>query len=380
MKKILLLLLLLFPTFAYADYTLSDLDLNCTRLINNSTESLYFEDQTNANGTYNFMNSWDTFTFSSPLTGNVSFRFFGSTWNLFFTHELDCSTPPPTWPSENDFEFDCWHIKNNSDITVDALIIDGFFVNIWTFLPWQEQIFNPVIQWYNPRITMIEAPFSFWNYPMDCRDWFRDPDPQWYTDYIASLNGGWTWSETPFDIQWFFNSEPPNVFNYDVPSFQIYLILNTGASLDPLDVQISLDGVISNDFIITSAVFLDNEPRYMLSIEMPNVMIDKCDIYDIKIPASSLTSGLNTNWNWINWYFTIEWCPNIEPPVDSWSTNTGVTFSNTGATYISLYEVHNWVYYFNLWAVFYFFVLLSIVISIFFGLFKYFLNFMIWKK
>lgn len=92
MKKIFLILAIIaFPLQTFADYTSSDVVLNCTILQNNTWLPLYFDIN---NGWYIYLDTGLTYTFSQPFVWNYQIRFFGNTGNYFFSEYLDCVAPP----------------------------------------------------------------------------------------------------------------------------------------------------------------------------------------------------------------------------------------------------------------------------------------------
>jgi len=294
-------------------------------------------------------------------------------------------------------ELDCYHVTNNSSESVRYQFQDGNGGWSWSDSeyaqvdPGQTIFFSNVSHYnsYNPRIldnTMNNGVFMVY---VDCRDVIRStPSDAWTAWYnlthtsSGSTSSGSTGpvSPTPVDITGYF-STPVSVSSGSY-NWNMTLNLSQSGHIDAIE-----DIQLWNAFHVDSATPSGNTIVLALSPTASPLSVD-CGTYTVTIPSSLIqgNDGVSANPNAIIGSFSVVSCPVI-PLLPSGSgftatgttyyTASGVTFSDTGATYLSVFEVHNGVYYLNIWGVVYIMVFLSVVVSIFYGLFKFYLNFTI---
>lgn len=189
-----------------------------------------------------------------------------------------------------DFELDCWHASNNSSITVDIqfnMPATGWETMV-RLAPTESMIFDTIPQGYNPRVAMIASPFDTWWFAQDCRDGFRNVDPQWYTDYKNGGSGTGT-TPTPVDITGYF-STPVSVAS-GAYNWNMTLNLSQSGHIDAIE-----DIQLWNAFHVDSATTSGDSIVLALSPNTAPLAV-ACGTYTVTVPASLIqgNDGVSAN-------------------------------------------------------------------------------------
>lgn len=92
--------------------------------------------------------------------------------------------------TSDEFYLSCYKAQNNGSLTVDIqFVVNSSWSTVATLSPWQTIYFDPLPNWYNPRVAMTSSPFETINYNMDCREEYR---PRKTADDLPPTTNTWT--------------------------------------------------------------------------------------------------------------------------------------------------------------------------------------------
>lgn len=297
-------------------------------------------------------------------------------------------------------DLDNWTLKfylNGTDLWIaftslswDFFPMVGLYRSTVTVNFWSSSFAYSVPLWYNPGFYEDITPSCTLTPPacspdrcdlvtgtpsLPNQNWVKNSESCGFT-CLSGWEGSFCMDRTPVPITGYFSS-PVSVAS---GSYNWNMTLNLSMS-GYIDDIASIE--LWDAFKVDNATPSGNTIILSLSPFSGSLQV-ACTTYTVTVPSSLVqwNDGVSINLWDIVWSFTVTGCPGYVPTW-SWTTYytaSGVTFSNTGASYLWFLEKHDDVYYFNVWSVIYIVVLLSVIVAIFYGLFRFYLNFMLSKK